>query len=164
MKSCLAKFESGTYKPEMAPFEIDKVIREACRSLAEEIERKNLALILRVDSQRVLGHQGLIGRVITNFLSNVIRHTERGQSILIAVKGKGQTAEISVENQGNPIAEADRQKIWNQFYRAEARTAKAGTGLGLAIAKEILELHHAVYGVENTKDGVRFFFALPVQP
>ena len=159
----LAKFKSGTYKPEIAPFEIDKVIREVCRSLAEEIEGKNLALRLSLGSQRVLGHKGLIRRVMTNFLSNAIRHTENGQAIVIAVRDDGQTAEISVENQGKPISEEDRKKIWDQFYRVEARTSKAGTGLGLSISKEILELHHTVYGVENTKDGVRFFFALSVQ-
>ncbi|MGL6218177.1 MAG: sensor histidine kinase, partial [Lacrimispora sphenoides] len=43
----LAKFESGTYKPEMAPFEIDKVITEVCRSLAGQIQEKNLSLTLR---------------------------------------------------------------------------------------------------------------------
>ncbi|WP_304518719.1 sensor histidine kinase KdpD [Clostridium sp. CM028] len=62
------------------------------------------------------------------------------------------------------MLEEDRKKIWDQFYRVEARTSKAGTGLGLSISKGILELHHAIYGVENTKDGVRFFFSLPVQP
>lgn len=160
----LAKFASGTYKPEMAPFAIDKTITEVCRSLTEQIQDKNLSLTLRLCSQTVVGHKGLISRVITNFLSNAIRHTENGHAIVIAVRGNGQTAEISVENQGNPISEEDRKKIWGQFYRVEARTAKAGTGLGLSISKEILELHDTIYGVENTKDGVRFFFTLPVQP
>lgn len=160
----LAKFESGTYKPEMAPFEIDKAIIEVCRSLAEQIQEKQLSLTLNLCPQMVVGHKGLISRVMTNFLSNAIRHTENGHAIVIAVQSNGQTAEISVENQGNPIAEEDKKKIWNQFYRVEARASKAGTGLGLSIAMEILELHHAVYGVENTKDGVRFFFSLPVQP
>lgn len=159
----LAKFESGTYKPEMAPFEIDKVIMEVCRSLNEQIQEKNLSLTLRLCSQMVVGHKGLISRVITNFLSNAIRHTENGHAIIIAVSCNGQTAEISVENQGSPISEEDRKKIWDQFYRVEARTSKAGMGLGLSISREILELHHAVYGVENTQDGVRFFFSLPVQ-
>lgn len=159
----LAKFESGTYKPKMAYFEIDKVITEVCRSLAEQIQEKNLSLTLRINPQMVVGHRGLISRVITNFLSNAIRHTENGYAIIITVKDNGQTAEISVENQGNPISEEDIKKIWDQFYRVEARTSKAGTGLGLSISKEILELHHAEYGVENTKDGVRFFFSLPIQ-
>lgn len=160
----LAKFESGTYKPEMAPFEIDKAITEVSRSLTEQIKEKNLSFVLRLSSQIVVGHKGLIGRVITNFLSNAIRHTENGHTIVIAVKCHGQTAEISVENQGNQISEEDKKKIWDQFYRVEARTSKTGTGLGLSISKEILELHNSIYGVENTKDGVRFFFTLPIQP
>ncbi len=159
----LAKFESGTYKPEMAPFEIDKVIIQVCRSLAEQIQEKNLSLTLRLYCQVVVGHKGLISRVITNFLSNAIRHTKNGHAITITIKDNGQTAKISVENQGNSISEEDRKKVWNQFYRVEARTSKSGTGLGLSISKEILELHHAPYGVENTKDGVRFFFSLPIQ-
>ncbi|KPU44357.1 signal transduction histidine-protein kinase BaeS [Oxobacter pfennigii] len=159
----LAKFESGTYKPEMAPFEIDKVIAEVCSSLDEQIHEKNLSLTLRLCSQTVIGHKGLISRVVTNFLSNAIRHTKNGHEIVVAVRCNEQTAEISVENQGNPISEEDAKKIWNQFYRVEERTSKAGTGLGLSISKEILELHHSIYGVENTKDGVRFFFSLPVQ-
>lgn len=159
----LAKFESGTYKPEIAPFEIDKVIIEVCRSLAGQIQEKNLSLTLKLCSQMVVGHKGLISRVITNFLSNAIRHTDDGHAIIITVNDNGQTAEISVENQGNPISEEDKKKIWNQFYRLEARTSKSGTGLGLSISKEILELHQASYGVENTKDGVCFFFSLPIQ-
>jgi len=44
----LAKFESGTYRPEMAPFAIDRVISQVCRSLAEQIKEKNLTLKLRI--------------------------------------------------------------------------------------------------------------------
>ncbi|MGL6221774.1 MAG: sensor histidine kinase, partial [Lacrimispora sphenoides] len=102
-------------------------------------------------------------RVITNFLSNAIRHTDNGHAIIITVNDNGQTAEISVENQGNPISEEDKKKIWDQFNRLESRASKSGTGLGLSISKEILELHQAAYGVENTKDGVCFFFSLPIQ-
>lgn len=158
----LAKFESGTYKPEMNPFEINKVIVEVSRSLDKQIQEKDLTLELKLCSQKVVGHKGLISRVITNFLSNAVQHTENGNSIVIDIRCDEQTVEISVENQGNPISEEDKRKIWNQFYRAEARISKAGTGLGLSISKEILQLHCANYGVENTKDGVRFFFMLPI--
>ena len=159
----LAKFESGTYKPEMAPFEIDMAITEVCRSLTEQIKEKDLSITLNICSQMVVGHRGLISRVITNFLSNAIRYTENGHTIVIAVKCNEHTAEISVENQGNSISEEDRKKIWDQFYRVELRTSKTSTGLGLSISKGILELHNSNFGVENTKDGVRFFFTLPKQ-
>lgn len=159
----LAKFESGTYKPEMAPFGIDKAIIEVCKSLAEQIREKELILTLRLCSQMVVGHKGLISRVIVNFLSNAIRYTEKGHEIVIAMRCNEKAVEVSVENQGNPISEEDKEKIWDQFYRVEARTSKAGTGIGLSISKEILKLHNSNYGVENTKNGVRFFFTLWVE-
>lgn len=158
----LAKFESGTYKPEMSHFEIDKVITKVCKSLSEPIKEKNLFLELNIFSKMVIGHEGLINRVISNFLSNAIQHTENGHKIKIDLKSNEQTVEISVENQGNSISEEDSKKIWNQFYRAESRTTRNGTGLGLSISKEVLDLHHSNYGVENTRDGVRFFFTLPI--
>lgn len=159
----LAKFESGTYNPKMAPFEIDKAIKEVCSSLNEQIREKNISLTLNLSPYRVVGHKGLISRVITNFLSNAIRHTNNGYRIAIAIKRNKETVEISVENQGSPISEENKKKIWNQFYSVEARTSKASTGLGLSISKEILELHNSIYGVENTIDGVKFFFSLPIQ-
>lgn len=160
----LAKFESGTYQPEMVPFAVERVITEVCASLAGQIQEKNISLALRLCPLMVVGHKGLIARVITNFLNNAIRHTNDGHAIVIAIERNEQTAEISVENQGDPISDEDSKKLWDQFYRVEARVSKTGsTGLGLSISKGILELHHADYGVENTKDGVRFFFSLPLQ-
>ena len=159
----LAKFESGTYKPKMAPFEIDKAIKEVCSSLNEQIREKNISLTLNLSPYMVVGHKGLISRVITNFLSNAIHHTNNGYEIVIAIKRNKETVEISVENQGSPISEENKKKIWNQFYSVGTRTSKASTGLGLSISKEILELHNSIYGVENTIDGVKFFFSLPIQ-
>ncbi|WP_312810799.1 HAMP domain-containing sensor histidine kinase [Sedimentibacter sp.] len=159
----LAKFQSGTYKPEMTYFEIDKAISEVCRSMAEQIREKNISLKLKLCSRMVIGHKGLISRVVTNFLSNAIQHTENGNEIIITVICNMRTAQISVENQGNPLSEEDKKKIWDQFYRVEARTSKTGNGLGLSISKEILKLHNSIYGAENKEGGVRFFFTLPIQ-
>lgn len=44
---------------------------------------------------------------------------------------------------------------------AARQRSQGGTGLGLAISKNILELHDAEYGAENTEDGVLFYFYLP---
>ena len=159
----LAKFESGTYKPKMAIFRIDEAITEVTGSLAGHVQAKELSLELRLQPYRVEGHEGLISRVISNFLSNAIRHSPQGRTITISVQREGQYAKISIENQGSTLSEESQKMIWNQFYRIEGPTFKVGTGLGLSISKEILELHHAIYGVENTQGGVCFFFSLPIR-
>lgn len=156
----LAKFESGTYRPDMNPFRIDLTISEVCQSLAEQMKGKDLNIDLRLSPWTVIGHEGLVNRVISNFLSNAIRHTPPGKTITVSTDDRGEWVEISAANQGSQILEGDLQKIWTQFYRGEERSSKSGTGLGLSISKEILELHQASYGVENTDDGVRFFFCL----
>lgn len=158
----LAKFSSGTYKPKMYPFEINVLIEEVCKSLDEQIKEKLIALKMEIYPQSIIGHKVLIGRVITNFLSNAIRHTKNGGTIILSINCYNQLIEISVENEGEHLSEENILKIWNQFYSIKSPSSKNGTGLGLSLSKEILELHYATYGVENTSIGVRFYFSLPV--
>lgn len=158
----LAKFASGTYKPSMAPFRIDHVVNDVCRSLTAQMQAKNVNIKRDLLPMTVVGHEGLISRVINNFLSNAIRHTPSGKTIAISVEAQGEEALISVENEGSRILDDDMARIWTQFYRSD-RTGKSGTGLGLSISKEILELHCARYTVENTENGVRFSFTLPIE-
>lgn len=97
-----------------------------------------------------------------NLISNAIQHTPAVGTISITFQESDQTVEFSVENEGTPIGEADLSKIWLPFYRTEKSRNKefGGTGLGLTITSKILDLHQSHYGVENTANGVRFYFWL----
>ena len=55
----------------------------------------------------------------------------------------------------------DISKIWTKFY-CDKNTKYSGSGLGLAIVEQILSMQHLVYGVSNQKDGVTFYFSIPV--
>lgn len=155
----LAKMESGTYRPELLPFALDDTLRHVCEAFQSQILEKKLGLSLSLPPVTVIGHAQLISRVVSNFLSNAIRHTSPGQHIAISIACGTSSAMVCVENMGDPLSDEEIVHIWEQFYRAHPERGE-GTGLGLAICKGILELHHADYGVENTLSGVRFFFTL----
>ncbi|UQZ84696.1 Signal transduction histidine-protein kinase BaeS [Paenibacillus konkukensis] len=161
----LAKFESGTYRMETDAFSIREAIQSVCGQLALNMEEKRLQLHTRLDDAAVTANRNRIGQVLTNFMTNAIRHTPENGSIRIAAVMEEGLVKVSVENQGAPIPPELLDRIWDRFYRGEPSRQRSagGTGLGLAICKNILELHGAPYGVENTECGVMFYFYLPLQ-
>jgi len=101
----------------------------------------------------------LLSQVISNFLSNALRHTPPGGEIRLTVRAEKGKPYCSVENSGEFLEEEAQKKVWDVFYKADsARARTEGSGLGLAICREILEKHGFAYGVKNTENGVVFWF------
>ncbi|KAA0779652.1 sensor histidine kinase [Bacillus sp. BB51/4] len=159
----LAKFESGTYKMKMDSFYIDTVIEDICEHLSVDIEKKELHVHKNICSFEVVANQSRIEQVIVNFITNAIRYTPNKEDIIISTIDEKDRIKVCIENKGTHIEEEQLDKIWDRFYRVDAarQRSQGGTGLGLAISKNILELHDAEYGAENTEDGVLFYFYLP---
>jgi len=85
-----------------------------------------------------------------------------GGVIGITLLDNGSSVLIEIENEGSHIPESDLTKIWERFYKVDKSRNRnlGGTGLGLAITKNILNLHHSSFGVQNTEKGVLFYFTL----
>lgn len=103
-----------------------------------------------------------ISRVLTNLLDNAQRHAE--QTVQIEVSRKGDGAELAVTDDGDGIAGADRERIFQRFTRLNAarRRDHKGTGLGLAIARDIVQAHFGTLQVEDSAGGARFALRLPL--
>ncbi|PHG54741.1 sensor histidine kinase [Bacillus wiedmannii] len=159
----LAKLESGTYKLDMTTFSIGELIQQVYTKLLFSMEEKHLQVNVDVDSSIfVNANRSRIEQVVVNLLSNAIRYTPDGEKIHVAVIELEDIVKFEIENTGNPIPEESLEKIWDRFYRLDASRSRhtGGTGLGLSIVKNILDLHHAEYGVYNTTNSVVFYFNL----
>lgn len=159
----LAKLESGTYKLDMTTFSIGELIQQVYTKLLFSMEEKHLQVNIDVDSSIfVKANRSRIEQVVVNLLSNAIRYTPDGEKIQVSVIEMEYTVKVEIENTGNPIPEDSLEKIWDRFYRLDASRSRhtGGTGLGLSIVKNILDLHHAEYGVYNTNNSVVFYFNL----
>ncbi|AXK17564.1 TPA: HAMP domain-containing protein [Bacillus toyonensis] len=160
----LAKLESGTYKLEMTTFSIGELIQQIHTKLLFSMEEKQLQVDVDADTSIfVKANRSRIEQVVVNLLSNAIRYTPDGERIKVSVIETEDTVKVEIENTGNPIPEESLEKIWDRFYRLDASRSRhtGGTGLGLSIVKNILDLHHAKYGVYNTNNSVVFYFNLP---
>lgn len=126
-------------------------------SLAVEAAEARLPLV-DVDVERV-------GQVLRNLLTNSLRHTPPGGSIVVRVEFESPWVVVSVCDTGSGIAEADMPYIFERFYRASKSRSRAtgGAGLGLAIVKQLVEAHGGQITVQSTVgQGATFRFELPV--
>jgi two-component system OmpR family sensor kinase len=88
---------------------------------------------------KVTGDRASLRRMIDNLVDNAIRYTPSGR-VAVRVAREGDKVVLEVEDTGPGIAEAERGRVFDRFYRGEA-AAEGGSGLGLAIVKRIAERH-----------------------
>ena len=100
---------------------------------------------------------------LEQFIDNAAKYSTPGSPISVTAGEKLGEILIAVHNQGPPIQPADRERIFERFYRAEESRHRApGTGLGLSIAKKAAEAHGGrTWVVSDESTGTTFFLALP---
>jgi signal transduction histidine kinase len=159
----LSQLESGNFKLKPEPFLLDELINSVVKKHNTFILEKeiNLSLTL-INLCNVWGDKTRIEQVLTNFITNAIRHTSEKGSITIRTVVENSVVSIDIENSGENIQPEDLKNIWDKFYKIDKSRSRVtgGTGLGLSIVKNILLLHKSSFGVRNTDTGVAFYFTL----
>ena len=124
---------------------------------------------------RVLGEPLLVRELIRNLVDNALQYTPDGGTVTVRVLDDpfGQVTVLQVEDNGPGIAPAEREQVFQPFYRALG-TGVDGSGLGLAIVREIATHHGAQVDVEDAYarqpgpngqgPGARFTVRFPAQP
>ena len=152
-------------------FNIVELEKEVLRKSTVIIEEKGVTIEFDETQEiNVYADDFYIEQVITNYVTNAIKHAEEingDKQIKIENeinKEKG-TVKVKVFNTGENISEENQARIWNRFYKGdEARTREDGsTGIGLSIVKAIMNNYKKDYGIVNKVDGVEFYFELDLK-
>jgi two-component system sensor histidine kinase TctE len=111
----------------------------------------------------------LVREAIRNLVDNALQYTPRGGTVTVRLLADpfGQVAVLQVEDNGPGIPEAERELVFQPFYRALG-TEVDGSGLGLAIVREIAERHGGSVTIEATHPrrsppGTQVTLRLPIQ-
>ncbi len=138
-------------------------VRHRFEAMAEEA---SATLVVECDEPevRIWFEQDLMDKVVTNLVSNALRHSPPGGQVTLALERRGQIVRVWVRDQGPGVPVLQRSSVFERFVQLDAigGTKKGGTGLGLALVKELVELHGGEVGVEDGHPGAHFWFALPL--
>jgi two-component system phosphate regulon sensor histidine kinase PhoR len=119
------------------PINVRLAIEEIVGSLEIELKEKKITLDIEGGGLVVRINEDDLDRLLRNLIENAIRYNKEGGQIWIRINPKDKT--IAVEDTGIGIAEEDRSRIFERFFRVDKARSRenGGTGLGLAIAKYI---------------------------
>lgn len=99
------------------------------------------------------GHPVLAAELIGNLIDNAIRYNRPGGSVVIRLQHGEGTARFQVEDDGPGIPEAEREKVWERFYRLHNDNMRTGSGLGLPIVRALAERMGASVSLSDGEDG-----------
>jgi signal transduction histidine kinase len=156
----LARTNDGGLTQEDADVDLDDVVDQEVRRLRTISKHKVTADLTPI---RIKGDARRLAQVLRNVLDNAERHAL--SRIRISLHASGDGAVVAVDDDGAPVPEADRERVFERFVRLDESRSRegGGSGLGLAIAAGIMAAHHGSIRATETPAGeCRFEMIFPL--
>ena len=140
---------------EHQPVALEPLLRQVMADMSAAAQARQIDLgLLHADALSTPGNAAALATLLRNLLGNAIKYTPEGGridvSLLPAASGRG--ALIRIDDSGPGIAEAERERVFDRFYRtADAAEQASGSGLGLAISKVIADKHGALLTLDRAE-------------
>jgi two-component system sensor histidine kinase SenX3 len=165
----LSRVQGADPMPGATEVDVRSIIAEAIERTRLAAEQASIAVTVACASGlRVRGNEAQLATAVANLVDNAIAYSGSGTRVAVAASAmsdaSGPIVDLSVTDQGIGIAEAERDRIFERFYRVDPARSRAtgGTGLGLAIVKNIVSNHLGTVGVwSSVGSGSTFTIRLP---
>ncbi|WP_116968972.1 HAMP domain-containing sensor histidine kinase [Blastomonas sp. UPD001] len=162
----LAHADAGELQLDLRRFDLGAVCQTVAADLRPQAASAKVELICEVEPLTVRADPLRVAQIVTNLVTNAIKHAPEASKVHIEVKSGERKAIVSVSDEGTGFVEADRLRMFVPFWRAGADKAagRPGSGMGLALASKLAEAQGGRISAENRTDrsGARFSLLLPL--
>ncbi len=153
----LGKLDEGKVEVQLEEVNLCEVIQSIVNDMDLILKPNQEIEVNCPKDQKVKADITLLQRVIVNLLSNAIKFSFDETNILVEVKLEKNEVLVNISNQGIGIPEAEQEKLFDRFYRANNAANIQGTGLGLSIVKRCLELMNASVSFTSIENSTTTF-------
>lgn len=147
----------------LTPGVLDDAVRDTVEHFRPLLESKGVAIELDLNAPGESSFdRDLVEQIVGNLLSNVEKYAASGRRLTVATRRDNGRSVITVADEGPGVPRAERDKIFEPFYRISDRLTDgvAGTGLGLALSRELARLHGGDLKLLDSQTGARFEITL----
>jgi two-component system sensor histidine kinase KdpD len=158
-----ARLDAGEVALHASPVGVASLIEEVVASLGDRLASMKVNIKLEDDDLVVSCDRQLMVMLLTQYVDNACKYSIFGTTITIRVVRARAEAIFSVHSYGPVIPMADRERIFNRYYRSATQSNRAaGTGIGLSVAKRVAVIHGGyVWATSEEVEGTTFFAAIP---
>ncbi len=157
----LARHEAGLTALDTSEVDLRLLAERVIGRYQAVAAERELRFILSGPAAVVRGDPAMLERILGNLVNNAAKHSPTGGTITLEI-GAGDTAELTVRDQGPGVPQGDQAQLFNRFFRGDGRHGDGhSTGLGLAIAKAAAEAHGGRLHFVGNDPGAVFRLVLP---
>lgn len=160
----LSRLDENKTLDEFEDVDLLKLAQSVTLRLKHKAQTKGVTLNVNGSSACVCGVQSILSEVLYNLVDNSIKYNKDNGKVDVKVQDSSEEVTVSVSDTGIGIGAADRERVFERFYRADKSHSKeiGGTGLGLSIVKHGVLFHKGRVELESEPGvGTTITFVLP---
>lgn len=160
----LSRLDENKTLDEFEDVDLLKLAQSVTLRLKHKAQTKGVTLNVSGSSACVCGVQSILSEVLYNLVDNSIKYNKDNGKVDVKVLDGSDEVTVSVSDTGIGIGAADRERVFERFYRADKSHSKeiGGTGLGLSIVKHGVLFHKGRVELESEPGvGTTITFVLP---
>ncbi len=155
----VARLDAGDLHVDLLPTDVRPLVAEVVTSAGESVAH-SFVVELPTEPLSAEADADKLRQVLAHLVDNAVKYSPDGGRVTVAARRKSDTVEFQVADEGVGIPEAEQDRIFRKFYRADQE--RGGTGLGLFLAQELVNAMGGRIWVESSEgEGSRFAFELP---
>ncbi len=153
----LAQIDSGMRRSGFVTLDAAKVAADAVEFYLPAAEIKGVSLIYRGNGPApTSGDPVLLAQAVSNLIDNALKYVPPGGTVSVnAARGEGDAVEIAVADNGPGVADSEKPRLVERFYRGDASRGTPGVGLGLSLVDAVAKLHGGFLKLTDNNPGLR---------
>lgn len=157
-----ARLDAGQLGARRVKCDLTDIIESACARQREATPDRRIVLHHATPQHgAALCDPAHAEQILENLLSNAAKYAPVGTPVSVTLHGDAQTLYCDVHNAGRPIAEADRDHLFERNYRGANSVGIAGTGIGLFMARTLARMQGGDLILQRSREGVTLRMTLP---